>query len=93
MGFLRTLGTMAGKALKVAGSIGGAVLRPLGAIAAPIAAAVNAAADVLPIPGAGMIKNAVNRAAEYIGSGRAAEAAKKVGRFGQRLQDLSSDDG
>jgi hypothetical protein len=93
MGLLRRFGSIAGNVLRTAGSIGGKVLRAAGSVAQPVAGAVNAVIDALPIPGAvgGIAKNLVSKTADWISSGRASKAADRASRYGESFLELSGD--
>jgi hypothetical protein len=95
MGFLRGLGAVAGRALKTVGTIGAAALKPLGTIAGSAIArnVVNRIIDAAPLPG--MVKNvakgAVETAASFVTSGKAAQFVDKIRGAGAKLEALSGD--
>lgn len=97
MGFLGKLGNIAGKTLKVVGSVGSSILKPLGAIAGSSVARgiANRAIDALPLPNIAkdVAKGAVEKAASFITSGKAQEFLNKTKNAGAKLSAMSEDMG
>jgi hypothetical protein len=90
MGVLKGLANFAGKTLKAVGTIGAAALKPVGAIAGSAVARglANRAIDALPLPNVAkdVAKGAVEKASEFVTSGKAAAFLNKVKGTGERLQ-------
>jgi hypothetical protein len=87
MSFLGRLGS----GISRIGALAGAALKPLGAIAKPVAGAVGAVANAfLPSGVANVIGNVANKAADFVSSGRAEQIASKIGAAGMALSGVRS---
>ena len=87
MSFLGRLGS----GLSRIGSLAGAALKPLGAVARPVAGAVGALASTfLPAPIANVVGNVANKAADFITSGKAAQIANRIAQSGMALSGMRS---
>lgn len=84
------LGRLGGVVSRI-GSLATKAIKPIAAIAQPVAGAVGAVANTfLPAPAARLVSNVAQKASDFVTSGRAAEIADKVARTGMALAGMKS---